>query len=456
MAAAAVAFAACSSDELASVEQQPAARGMKPVEFATAVNHQTRAGQIEALTTYWVQTTGTFYRANGVGLTDPLLTVGSDGSYKVNDDAEASRLYWPVGGTDKYAWIALPLPADFTGFTAHKKYVFTLNFRNDAMGLVDKDQNPNDDGDPTTDDTPSGPDTNDEIDDDVPGGGITLPEHSGIPLEVTVDEVLDFDEEGEFDVNEAAPAWDGDLATLKEDVTVTDGMTLFGTLGANEKVSIADGATVTLAGASINADGTWTTGYYAGITCLGDATIILKDGTENTVVGFYSRYPGFYAAEGHTLTIKGGAEGTGSLLVGSYGGAGIGGGYEINCGNIDIQGGVIQAYGGSNSAGIGCSQFSICGNITISGGTIETYGDVEGAGIGSCYEASCGDITITSGVTSVTAKKDDDDYSNKSIGAGYQGSCGTVTIGGTVYWNGSEYLNGGDTYLATSPLIYEP
>ena len=308
---------------------------MKPVEFATAVNHQTRAGQIEALTTYWVQTTGTFYRANGVGLTAPLLTVGSDGSYKVNDDAEASRLYWPVGGTDttfkawyyeggagkgaldnrtatldtvgayaehaqsdnptsvglsfkhavskavfkakmheaaadtkkvkvdikavalrsmkyaatayaapsteqtmgtfavsddkrdlispadidlsadaswiteaadaatdlqmpmfvmpqaiaaadiqdlsadgdwtgayisvlaqvrldeaddavifprgsgtdKYAWIALPLPADFTGFTAHKKYVFTLNFRNDAMGLVDKDQNPNDDGD---------------------------------------------------------------------------------------------------------------------------------------------------------------------------------------------------------------------------------------------------------------------------------------------------------------------
>ena len=73
---------------------------MKPVEFATAVNHQTRAGQIEALTTYWVQTTGTFYRANGVGLTAPLLTVGSDGSYKVNDDAEASRLYWPVGGTD--------------------------------------------------------------------------------------------------------------------------------------------------------------------------------------------------------------------------------------------------------------------------------------------------------------------------------------------------------------------
>ena len=75
------------------------------------------------------------------------------------------------------------------------------------MGLVDKDQNPNDDGDPETDDTPSGPDTNDEIDDDVPGGGITLPEHSGIALEVTVTEVLDFDEEGsEFDVNNVTAA----------------------------------------------------------------------------------------------------------------------------------------------------------------------------------------------------------------------------------------------------------
>ena len=34
------------------------------------------------------------------------------------------------------------------------------------------------------------------------------------------------------------------------------------------------------------------------------------------------------------------------------------------------------------------------------------------------------------------------------------GSCGTITIGGTVYYNGDSFQNGGDTYLATSPLVY--
>ena len=41
-----------------------------------------------------------------------------------------------------------------------------------------------------------------------------------------------------------------------------------------------------------------------------------------------------------------------------------------------------------------------------------------------------------------------------SIGAGDGGTCGTVTIGSTVYWDGSSYQNGGDTYLPTSPLVY--
>ena len=387
MAAAALTLAACSSDELASVEQQPAARGMKPVEFATAVNHQTRS-QITELTTYWVETTGTFYKADGTAVNNPTLTVGNDGSYTVNDDAEASVLYWPIEGTDatfsawyyeggaekgaldnrtaaldavgayathakasdatsvgldfkhavskavfkakmheaatgtqkvkidikgvalrsmkyaataytapsadptmgaftvgtdkrdligpasidltadaawitesapaatdlqmpmfvmpqaiaaediqdlsatgdwtgayisvlaqirlddtddvvifprgtgtdKYAWIALPLPSDFAGFTAHKKYVFTLNFRNDALGVVDKDQNPNNGDDPNV------PDTSDEIDNETPGDNITLPNHSGFALSVTVETVEDFDGTGnEFDVNDVNP-----------------------------------------------------------------------------------------------------------------------------------------------------------------------------------------------------------------------------------------------------------
>ena len=59
---------------------------------------------------------------------------------------------------------------------------------------------------------------------------------------------------------------------------------LYGTLGSNVQISIANNATVWLGGVSINADGTMT-GEYAGITCLGNATINLADGTTNTVRG---------------------------------------------------------------------------------------------------------------------------------------------------------------------------
>ena len=252
--------------------------------------------------------------------------------------------------------------------------------------------------------------------------------------------------------------WDGNLSTLAEDVTVTDGMTLTGTLDGSTqkyKITIAAGATVTLDNATINGvhDGR-DKNMWAGINCLGNATIILKDGTTNSVKGFNEDYPGIHVPEGSTLTIKGT---TGSLTASSNGyGTGIGGGRRVNCGSIDIQGGVITANGsgqpgigggenatcgnitisggtvtatcvGSYAAGIGSGYTSICGNITISGGTVTATGGMRAAGIGSgFYGASCGDITITSGVTSVTATKGMD--APNSIGAGDSSSCGTVTI----------------------------
>jgi uncharacterized protein (TIGR02145 family) len=65
---------------------------------------------------------------------------------------------------------------------------------------------------------------------------------------------------------------------------------------------------------------------------------------------------------------------------------------------------------------------------------------------------TCGDITITAGVTSVTATKGSS--APNSIGAGYGSFCGTVTIGGTEYYDGTNYENGGAAYLAQSPLVY--
>ena len=228
-----------------------------------------------------------------------------------------------------------------------------------------------------------------------------------------------------------------DLSTLTAAYEAQNGDVLTGELSAKVKISIADGATVTLDGITIN--GTTGRSYnWAGITCVGDATIILKDGTTNTVKGFNSEYSGIFVPKDKTLTIKGETEGTGKLIASSNGdGAGIGGGDGIsstakNCGNIVIQGGVITATGGSKSAGIGSGGYGSCGDITISGGTVTATGGEMSAAIGSGYgSASCGKITITDGVTSVTATKGS--YSPNSIGAGDYGStCGTVTIGGNV------------------------
>lgn len=230
-------------------------------------------------------------------------------------------------------------------------------------------------------------------------------------------------------------------------------------------IQIADGATITLKDVNINPDGS-ATGTTAGLTCLGDATIILEG--SNTVKGLSQDNPTIQTAEGKTLTIMG----TGSLDV-SYGsgggdngeGAAIGG-----KGNINIQGGTIKAIGGSHSAAIGASCYQgTCGDITISGGTITAIASGGSAAIGSMYGGTCGDITITGGtiaarganeaasigsgsglgdhtkcgnititegVTSVTALRGGVD-SPYSIGLGLVGSggsstCGTVTIGGVV------------------------
>ena len=258
--------------------------------------------------------------------------------------------------------------------------------------------------------------------------------------------------------------WDGDLSKLTAEsteayATATDGMTIKGTLaeGVNVKVSIADGATVTLDNAVINGvnngDYSW-----AGISCLGDATIILKDDTENTVKGFNAYYPGIHVPSGKTLIIKGGDQGTGKLTASSNGwGAGIGGGYESGrpCGSIEIQGGNITATGGSYSAGIGGGYAGTCGAITITGGTVTATGGQYAPGIGGGYAGTCGDITIANTVTKVTATKDP--IAPYSIGAGLNGFCGTVTIGGTKYWeNNAAVDDDAEDYLMTGTITYEP
>ena len=253
------------------------------------------------------------------------------------------------------------------------------------------------------------------------------------------------------------------LAQLDEGIYVArDGEILTGTIsgGKNLKVLIAASATVTLKDATI--EGVNNEGRpWAGITCLGDATIILK-GT-NSVTGSYHTYPGIQPAhkdgtEDYTLTIKG----DGELTVSPHRindlskAAGIGAGTNIPCGNIVIEGGTINATGGDSSgAGIGggSGYNGSCGIITIKGGTINANGGNNGAGIGGGdNNASCDDITISGGEIYATGGS----LTGAGIGAGNNSSCDAIKItGGTITANGNKVGAGiGGGYHGSCKSIY--
>ena len=194
-----------------------------------------------------------------------------------------------------------------------------------------------------------------------------------------------------------------DLSTLTADSEAQHGDILINKLMGSYKVSVAAGATVILHNASINYDTTPVlSGAFAGITCLGSATLVVSS-NEDFVKGLGSGYPGIFVPSGSTLTVTG----SGTLYaLGHDNGAGIGGGRSDieavkNAGNIVIQGGKIFSDGGIGAAGIGSGA-----------GTQDT-------------PSSCGYITIKSSVTSVYPKAGS---GAQNIGSGHYSTSGTVTI----------------------------
>ena len=237
--------------------------------------------------------------------------------------------------------------------------------------------------------------------------------------------------------------------------TAQNGDMLTGTIANRVLISIAADANVALKNLTIDYEAPSGSSYFfhnPGITCIGNATIILE-GT-NKVKAFEGDFPGIAAATNNsTLTIKG----DGSLeAIGQMGGAGIGGGNGGNCGNIVIESGSITATGGNNAAGIGSGYSNTCGNILISGGTVKATGGNNAAGIGTGDNGTCGSITITNGVKEVIAKKGIN--ADCSIGKeNDNSSCGKVTILGVEYWNGSGYVNDeGRIYLQDPDLKIIP
>ena len=248
-----------------------------------------------------------------------------------------------------------------------------------------------------------------------------------------------------------------DLASVTGNYVIQNGETVTGTLGSKVKISIADGATITLSGITIKGEDNEAYNW-AGLTCLGDATIVLADDTENTVGRFYQYLPGIFIPENKTLTI----EGSGTLNVctsdnihDKEGAAAIGGHKSADCGNIVIKGGIINAKANPWAPGIGCGYGKSGGYIRIEGGVVNATGGLSCGGIGSGYLGTNGPVTITKDAVVTAIAGDHGPY---SIGRGTdswngKSKCGTVTIGCTLDADGKP-VGGHVGEVKASPFTY--
>ena len=240
------------------------------------------------------------------------------------------------------------------------------------------------------------------------------------------------DGSGKFVEKEITVTAEVNLSELTADYTAPNGVVLKGETGY--KISIAKNATVSLSGVTITSS----------VECLGTATIVLVKETVNTITSNGSTALIAGPAE-TTLTIKG----EGQLnAYGSTDRAGIGSPNKGTCGNIVIEGGIINASTGYGAA-IGAADIGgVCGDITISGGTVTAtqngnYGAAIGSGDSYHGGSACGNITITGGnVTAIGG------LSAPGIGAGgleenYNSTCKNITItGGKVTATGGAYAAG--------------
>ena len=180
------------------------------------------------------------------------------------------------------------------------------------------------------------------------------------------------------------------------------------------------------------------------VTVNGDVNIILSDGASlNAAMGItvVDNDEDYDNGSANRLTIYGQSKGTGGLVATGKkdGVAGIGGtDQNANCGEIVINGGIIEASSCGYAAGIGGGVSGSGGNITINGGmvtatTTASAFDPAGIGGGNARDAnhgSAGNITITGGTVIATG-------SCKGIGAGGESTNGKIVIsGGKITANG--------------------
>ena len=219
------------------------------------------------------------------------------------------------------------------------------------------------------------------------------------------------------------------LIFFKDDYTVEDGEILTGTLKKKYHLIIPDGYTVTLFNATIKHGSKNRT--TPAIECLGNATIIIADGTKNSVKTVVNNvYQTAITVPDKNLIIKGQINGTGKLSISGYAGVSApslsieGGntvifaketGYNCEAGDgINVSGGTLDVK--SKMAN------GIFGKLLVTGGkvTVGTSGKVSGVAAisGECsisggtitakaakVVAIIGDVSASGGTLSATSKK---------------------------------------------------
>ena len=219
------------------------------------------------------------------------------------------------------------------------------------------------------------------------------------------------------------------LKFFKDDYTVEDGEILTGTLKKKYHLIIPDGYTVTLFNATIKHGSKNRT--TPAIECLGNATIIIADGTKNSVKTVVNNvYQTAITVPDKNLIIKGQINGTGKLSISGYAG--------VSAPSLSIEGGNTficakeTGYNGEAGDGINVSGGTldvksktangIFGKLLVTGGkvTVGTSGKVSGVAAisGECsisggtitakaakVVAIIGDVSASGGTLSATSKK---------------------------------------------------
>lgn len=158
------------------------------------------------------------------------------------------------------------------------------------------------------------------------------------------------------------------LNDVTSDLVLMEGDIVMGMLTSTAKITIADGALVKLKDVEIQHAVSGVT-KWAGITCEGDATI-LYDG-KNMVMGLDPEYPAIYVPQGKTLTVQSSGKGrsfkaySGGFFGKSSTSAAIGAGNGMNCGNIIIDGGQVEAHAYQGAMAIGSGSNTTSGYVEL-------------------------------------------------------------------------------------------